>query len=93
MSVQSMNLQQALTEYIVREFLDGDGSQFDATTPLLEWGIIDSLSIVKLLTFVEERFGVVVPPETVTAENLETLGAFVKLIVGLEPNRAAATPS
>lgn len=44
-------------------------------TPLLEAGILDSLSLLKLTLFLEERFGVEVAPDELIPENFETVEA------------------
>jgi len=69
-----------LRSFLVREFLDGQGEDLDASTPLLESGIIDSMSILALTRFVEQRFGVRIPVENLvpdTFQNLEVLSKFV----------------
>jgi len=43
--------------------------------PLLESGILDSLSVLKLVLFLEERFGIVVAPDELIPENFETVEA------------------
>jgi acyl carrier protein len=45
----------------------------DNSTPLLESGVLDSLSILKLVLFLEEQFGIVVAPEDVIPENFATI--------------------
>jgi len=52
----------------------------DAETPILELGILDSLAMVSLLTFIHTRFGVHVPDEAVIPENFENLGRLASLI-------------
>lgn len=74
-----------LKAYIVNEFLDGRGDDFDEETPLLEWGIIDSISVAKLTAFVRERYGIDVPQSEVTPPNLVNLSAFVAMLRRLQP--------
>ncbi len=52
----------------------------DAGTPLLSAGLLDSLSIVELMTFVSEELGFEISDEDFTAENFETVGSLVRLI-------------
>jgi len=47
---------------------------------LLERGLLDSMAIVKLITFLEERFGVVLGDEEFDPDNFETLRAIAQLI-------------
>jgi 2-hydroxymuconate-semialdehyde hydrolase len=56
----------------------------DLDTPVLEMGILDSLSMVSLLTFVQTTLGVVIPDEKVLPENFETLGTLADLITQLQ---------
>jgi len=44
-------------------------------TPLLETGLLDSLSVLKLVLFLEQEFGVVVDPKDLVAEHFETVDA------------------
>ena len=44
-------------------------------TPLLESHILDSLSVLKLVLFLEEQFGIVIAPEHVIPEHFETIDA------------------
>lgn len=73
-----------LRTFIANEFLDGRDAGLDADTPLLEWGVIDSISVSMLTAFVKERFGIDVPQSEVTAENLENLKAFTALLSRLQ---------
>ena len=73
----------ALLRYVSDELLNGDASELTQTTPLLEWGVIDSLSIVTLLAFIEREMGVQIPDEMVRPEYFETLDALANLIVTL----------
>lgn len=74
-------VQEQLLNYIVEQRLDGDASGIDASTPLLAWGVLDSLSVVDLMTFIEQSFAVRVPAEQVTAKNLETLRSITELVM------------
>jgi clorobiocin biosynthesis protein CloN5 len=47
-----------LIAFIRERFLDGDAAgELDETSPLLEWGVINSLNSVILLSFISEEFG------------------------------------
>jgi len=72
-----------LREYIATARLGGDDSELESQTPLLAWGLLDSLSVAELVTFIEERFSVTVPAEQVTAANLETLEAMSRWVASL----------
>jgi acyl carrier protein len=72
-----------LKQFVVAELLDGRDAGLDEHTPLLAWGVLDSLSVNVLVSFTNERFGIEVPPGDVTPENLKDLDAYVALLTRL----------
>jgi acyl carrier protein len=53
-------------------------------TPLLETGILDSLSVLQLVLFLEQQFGVVVAPEDLIPENFGTVDAICAYLRALQ---------
>jgi len=47
---------------------------------LLESGLLDSLSMLQLTTFLSDRFGVAFDDEDFTAENFATAGSVARLV-------------
>jgi acyl carrier protein len=75
-----------LRNYIVENLLDGrDAHELTAESPLLEWGIIDSLTIVDIVEFAKTRFSVSLPASELHPGNLETIGALVTLLERFRP--------
>jgi hypothetical protein len=70
-----------LKHFVVRELLDGRDAGFDEHTPLLAWGVLDSLSVNVLISFTSERLGIDVPQNEVTPGNLQDLDAFVTMLM------------
>ena len=60
--------------------------QFPATKnvgnedPLLKNGLIDSLGILEVVTFLEREFGIVVSDEELLPENFESIGSLSKFV-------------
>ncbi|NUP13167.1 MAG: acyl carrier protein [Polyangiaceae bacterium] len=81
-----MTTQQILLQYFgdksakAKNLAEGDS--------LLERGLLDSMAIVKLIAFIEERFGVVLGDDEFDPDNFETVDAIAKLI---EQKSAAAS--
>lgn len=69
-----------LRDFIAREFLNGKDQGLDAATPLIEWGVIDSIAIVSLRDFVASRFGVEIPHSDLKPSNLSSLTTIASLI-------------
>jgi acyl carrier protein len=72
-----------LKQFVVRELLDGRDTGLDEHTPLLAWGVLDSLSVNVLVSYTSERFGIDVPQGEVTPENLKDLDAYVAMLMRL----------
>ena len=72
-----------LHAFISREFLNGKNDGFDASTPLIEWGLIDSIAIVSLRDFVSTRFGVEIPHSELKPSNLSNLTTIASLVARL----------
>jgi acyl carrier protein len=72
-----------LRTFISTELLGAkDASGLSDTDDLLAKGL-DSMGILRLTIFIEERFGVAVPDEKVVPENVRTVDALVRLIESL----------
>ena len=70
-----------LRKYIVDNILDGrDADELTADSPLLEWGIIDSLTIVDIVEFAKARFSVNLPASELHPANLESITALTALM-------------
>jgi acyl carrier protein len=76
-------IEQKLRTFITENFfveetdLSGDAS-------LTRSGIIDSTGVMEILLFLEEHFGLKVPDEEVTPENLDTLNNLVRYVTASE---------
>ncbi len=68
-----MNASVVLKEYIREELMNGSSNELDDSENLLAAGIIDSLGILRLVSFVEEKFGIEVPDEDVTIDNFQSV--------------------
>jgi acyl carrier protein len=76
-----MNIEAALLEFIASKLItDGTSSGLAPDTPLLS-GVLDSVNILRLVVFIEERFGIQVQDEELVPENFQsvaTLTAYVE---------------
>lgn len=69
-----------LRTYFAQDVLGGRDIGLDEATPLLEWGIINSLEIVRLLAFIRAKFAVDVPLYKLTAERFTNLSSIASLV-------------
>jgi acyl carrier protein len=74
-------IENTVRDYILREFLPGeDPSELTEETPLITGGILDSISTLKLVTFLEDHFGVTVEAHEAGVEHLDSVGQIARLI-------------
>ena len=75
-------IREAVKTFVLAEFLPGeDPNELTSSTPLVTGGILDSIATLKLVTFLEEKFGVSVEPHELDAENLDNLDLISNLVV------------
>lgn len=71
-----------IRRYIADQLLNvKDASVIGDDDDLLGTGLVDSVGMMSLVLFIEEEFGVSVPPEDVVIENflcVRTIGAYVQ---------------
>ena len=70
----------AVRQFVVENFLFGDGQSLREDTSLMEDGIMDSTGILELLFFLEETFGISVKDDELVPENMDSLRNIAKFI-------------
>lgn len=65
----------AVKTFIANELLYGDDQGLSYDTNLLDTGVIDSMSLLRLISFLEEHFQIQVPDEAVIPDNFRSLSA------------------
>jgi acyl carrier protein len=73
-----------LATYVRTEFLGDDSTELGPDTPLLEWGILNSMNTAKLLTHIREQHGVNVPPTYLVGKNFSDLAHIADMVVQLK---------
>ncbi|WP_406840585.1 phosphopantetheine-binding protein [Streptomyces sp. AHU1] len=70
--------------YIRKEFLEGDASvELTPSSPLLEWGILNSMNTTRLAAFVSERYDVTVSPKAMRTDNFRTIENVAHMVLEL----------
>ncbi len=62
-----------IREFIVENFLFGDGEALKEDTSFMEEGIIDSTGTLELVFFLEETFGISVEDAELVPENFDSI--------------------
>lgn len=75
------NIKTELHEYIFQELIfSPDADSFTNDGDLIEAGL-DSMAIMRLVMFIEERFRVTLPDNEIEPENIQTIDALEKWIL------------
>jgi acyl carrier protein len=70
-----------IRDFLVQEVLyDRELRELPLDDNLIEKGLLDSLAILKVVTFCEEEFGVTIPDQDVLPDNMETVRAIAALV-------------
>ena len=60
-------------EFVIEQFLFGDGNNLNDDTSFLEEGIIDSLGILNLIVFLENTYCIKIEDDEVVPENMDSI--------------------
>jgi len=71
--MDQINRETPLLDFVKDELLRGRKPDLKADEDLLNTGIIDSLGILRLVSFIEEHFGIQVPDQDVVYENFNSI--------------------
>lgn len=79
--MQTANVPNILMDFIRKSFLDGDPrGELDETSPLLAWGVLNSLNTATLLSFLRDELNVYVPPARINHENFQDIRSISRLV-------------
>ncbi len=68
-------------DYILQEFLPGEKPEaLKADTPLVTGGILDSIATLKLVSFLEERFGIRLEAHEAGVDHMDTIASITALV-------------
>ena len=77
----SDDVRATVKEFILREFLPGeDPAELTEATPLITGGVLDSIATLKLVLFIEERFGITLEAHEVSPEHINTVADIARLV-------------
>jgi acyl carrier protein len=84
-----MNDSSKVRDFVVKNFLFGDGASLKEDTSFLEEGIIDSTGILELIMFLEETYGIEIKDSELVPDNMDSLQSIARF-VGKKTGRIAA---
>ena len=76
-----MEIETQIKSYIAKNLVfSGDEFKYSDDASFLEEGIVDSLGVMELVSFVEDRFGVAVDDQEITPDNFDSVGKLAAYI-------------
>jgi acyl carrier protein len=75
MDIKDINKE--IKKYVKDRFMNGDANKLTDDKSLFETGIIDSLGVLHLVSFMEQKFNIEVADEEMVPENFETINKLV----------------
>ncbi|PXX58045.1 clorobiocin biosynthesis protein CloN5 [Nocardia tenerifensis] len=71
-----------IVAFIRERFLSDDpASNLDGETPLLDWGILNSMNTAELVGFIQREYGYTVPQSSVNVRNFRNANQIAALVV------------
>src|SRR5947207_12487022 len=79
--MNEQDIKASLKAFILNEYLPGeDPAALTDTTPLMTTGILDSIAVLKVVTFLENQFGITIGPREAVVENMNTISDITRLV-------------
>ena len=75
-----MTAAESIREFIVDNFLFGDDDGFAPEASFLENGLVDSVGIMELVSFLEETFNIEIQDDELIPDNLDSLQNIARFI-------------
>jgi acyl carrier protein len=75
-----MDKKSLLLEYIKHEFLRNPKAEINEDVDLFSSGIIDSLGVLQLVSYIDEQFDISVPDEDVLYDNFSSIRVLVSYL-------------
>ena len=80
--MNEQDIKTSVKTFILDEYLPGeDPAALTDTTALMTTGILDSIAVLKVVTFLENEFGIKIQPHEAVVDNLNTIGDIARLVM------------
>ena len=75
-----MSVRERVRTYLIENIAMTDRWDLDDSASLLQAEILDSTSILELVSFLEQTFGIEIPDEDITREHMDSVAAMVAYV-------------
>ncbi|NDJ53421.1 MAG: acyl carrier protein [Chloroflexi bacterium] len=69
-----------LKQFIVTEIINDPDYTIEDEQSLIKGGVIDSFALAQIGVYVEEEFGIYIPDDDLTVENLDTINQMAQRV-------------
>jgi len=77
----SSDIARTVKDFILQEFLPGENPDaLTDDTPLITGGVLDSISTIRLVSFLEQQFGVQFEAHEIGASHMDTLNSIASTV-------------
>lgn len=83
----------AVRDFFATNLRIADAHNIDSETPLIQRGIIDSIELMQIVTFLEQRFAITIDETEVLPGNLRTLAAMERFVLRKQGAAAGSSDS
>jgi acyl carrier protein len=73
-------IESKLRGFIDQKLMNGQGADLTTSTPLFEFGILDSFALFRVISFIADEFQLTLPLESLRTEEFETIGTIAGLV-------------
>ena len=77
--MQTLDIEREIKTFIVSHFLSGRAERMNSDGLLLG-DTIDSTGVIELISYIQERFGIIVEDDEVTPDNLSSIANLVAFV-------------
>jgi acyl carrier protein len=81
-------IQAAILEFVLTKFPAARHRGIKDTDSLLEQGIVDSMGVLEIVTFLESQFDVTLSDDELLSDHFETVASIAELVDRKMPERA-----
>lgn len=86
-----MTLKQELKTFIRDNLIAGSQqAEIDENEALIDRGVIDSMGLLQIMTFIEERTGLRVPDHEVMPDNFQSVASIERMVERLRAHRGGS---
>lgn len=72
-----------IARFLHESLPEAPAQPIDTETPLLTSELVDSLTLIELLTFIQEEYAVTIPAARLTLDDLDSLSRITRLVASL----------